>query len=45
MRAPKRALLGRGSVPSGLNEENPAIVTMATVVTAKLDETYEIHDR
>jgi hypothetical protein len=41
----KWAFLGRGSVPPELDEEDPAVVVMATTVVNKPDETCRILSR
>jgi hypothetical protein len=44
-KAPIQAFLGRGFVPLGLNEDDPAIMTMGTVAADEHDRTYEILNR
>jgi hypothetical protein len=41
----KMGLLGRGSYFPGLDEDDPTVVAMVTMVTAELDGTCEISDR
>jgi hypothetical protein len=38
-------LLGRGLHPPGLDEDDPAVTTMATIAVDEHDRTYEIPSR
>jgi hypothetical protein len=44
-KAPKWAILGRGSVPLGLNKDYPTVTAMGTTVVDKHDGTYKISSR
>jgi hypothetical protein len=44
-KALRRGFLGGGSIPSGLEEDDPAATIVATTVTDRHDKTYRIPNR
>jgi hypothetical protein len=44
-KAPKWAFLDEGSIPPGLDEDDPAVTAMATIAVDEHDRTYEIPSR
>jgi hypothetical protein len=44
-RALKHGFLGRGTFPLGLDEDDPAVVTMVVVTVAKPNRAYKILDK
>jgi hypothetical protein len=43
--APRRAFLGGGSAPPGLDEDDPTVTAVATTVAGKHGGTYKIPSR